>query len=258
MAKPLERADLDPEEFNAAEKRLGERKRRQRNSGLDDRVASERRYGTTHYSPLKDRPSLFLTFSRLADGGGVSPGQWFEWVEKNGVLGKTAGSRGDKGIDVYSVFQEEARLASRTRRLFEAATIPRKPDVAGILALLPGEYEGVDEDPRRAEKGALDIVAETVQRQVRQGCFYCNLPRDNFRQSRRSPLVHQWGFNSLLGAMWLQFEWLTAWDKWMRRCANCGRMLSPERTDRARYCGKPEGVGKACKQAAKREREREA
>ncbi len=258
VAKPLERADLDPEEINAVEKRLGERKRRQRELGLDDRVASGRFYGTTRYSPLRDRPGLFLRFSRLADSGGVSPGQWFEWVAENGVLGKTAGSRGDRGIDAYSVFQEEARLASRTRRLFEAATRPRKPDVAGIQELLPAEYEGVNEDPRHVEKVALGFVAETVQREVRQGCFYRILPRDNFRQSRRSPLLRQWGFHSLLGAMWLQFEWLVSWDKWMRRCKNCWRMLSPERTVRAEYCGKLEGAGKACKQDAKRKRERES
>jgi hypothetical protein len=252
VATPLESADLDQEEWAAVQKRLANRKK----SGLEYREAMGRRYGTTLYAPLIERPALFVKFSRLGDSGEVSSEQWIEWVKENGVLGKSVGSRGDRTRDVYSVFVEEARLASRTRRLFEMATRPRKPDVEAIMNLLPQEYADVGEDPRRVEQTALEVVAEIVQREVRQGCVPRILPRENFRQSRRSALLYQTSFSTLIAAMWQQFMWLSTGDK-TRYCEYCGGMLSPERRRDARFCGEAEGKGKACKQAAKRERDRD-
>lgn len=260
-AKPYKIADLDLEEHNAIQKRLAKRKA----AGLDYRMKMGRRYGTTHYAPLEERPGLFLEFSRLADSGEVSPEQWLAWLHKHGVLGRVP--RGQPGrpvrvagatlTDVYSVFVEEARLASRTRRLFEAATRKRKPNMAAIEELMPDwyvepaphSYEEMRNVPQQLQSAALQVVRETVMRKVGQGCFREILERSNFRQKRKSPFIERWGFNSLLAAMWLQFEWLTTHDR-TRTCDYCGTLLPETMRPDASFCSKK------CKQAKKRDRDR--
>lgn len=249
--------DLDREEYNLIQKRLGEYQRQRKKSGVDGRVASGRRYETVYYSPLEERPGLFLEFSRLVEReDGISPEQWLKWIKTNGVLGKSLTVRGDRTRDVYSVFVEEAKLASRMRRLFEAAVRKRKPDMATLAEFLPEDrYAEVRNDIKRAEKAALEVVADTIEEKVKHECFRRVVRRDDYRQSRGSPLIRRWDFHSLLGAMWLQFMWLTTDDK-TRYCEHCGGPLSPDRRSDAQYCGKLEGMSKACKQAAKRLRER--
>lgn len=104
-------------------------------------------YGEEYYSPLVDTPALFLKFSRLADKGGVSTGEWIAWIEKYGVLGalperKHVTAKRDYTQDAYSLFVEEAQRASRTRRLFEATTKSRKADLETIAKLLPSDLKG--------------------------------------------------------------------------------------------------------------------
>jgi len=261
-ASPYKLADLEPEEHNAVQVRLAKQKK----AGLDYRMKMGRRYGTTHYAPLENRPGLFLEFSLLADGGEVNPEQRIAWVRKHGVLGRVpAGQAGRParvvGVslsDVYSVFVEEARLASWTRRLFEAVTRKRKPDVVAIEPLIPDwyvaaapqAYEEIRNDPKQMQSAALHVVRDTVMIKVEQGCFRELLERDNFRQKRKGPFVERWGFNSPLGAMWLRFEWLATYSR-ARACDYCGTLLPETKQIDADFCDK------RCKQANKRDRERE-
>lgn len=62
-------------------------RKRQQEKGRSGRVGVMPFYGEEYYSPLVDTPALFLKFSRLADKGGVSTGEWIAWNEKYGVLG---------------------------------------------------------------------------------------------------------------------------------------------------------------------------
>ncbi len=211
-------------------------------------------YEDQSYAPLENCPGLFLKFSHLADTGGVSQKRWLEWIDTYGVLGlmprgASTGKmpiKGDKLRDLYSVFVEEAQLASWCRRLFEAATTKRKPDINTLRELLPDDY-GTDGNE---EADALQIVMEVIDKKVREGCFRQRLVRGNYRQSRSSPLLSRWNFNSLIGAMWLQFQWLTQTDDWMRRCEYCGGMLAPNSRSDKKWCDREEG--KACRQAIHR------
>lgn len=176
-------------------------------------------------------------------------------MRNNGVLGKSTTIRGDRTRDVYSIFVAEAQRASLIRRLFEAATKRPKPDTTTIMALLPDEHQEHAEYRGRAKQVALQYVADTVEKRVAEDCFHRVLPRDKDRQGNYSALLRQWGFHSLLGAMWLQFMWL-ATDEGTRYCEYCGRILDPDRRSDARTCGEPEGRGKACAQGARRMRNR--
>jgi hypothetical protein len=256
VAKPHEPTDLRPWQWSHLQKVVAKRKKKLKESRRGGRVGILPIHQPEYYSPLLETPGLFLEFSKLADRGEVSREQWLGWVKTYGVLGalpegKPVIAMRDTTTDVYSVFLEEARLASRTRRLFEAAVRKRKPDLETIVELLPEGYGNqVRDNPQRAESETLWFVEETVQRKVVEGCFPRLLKRDNYRQSRRSPLLQEWGFNSLLGAMWLQFMWWATADD-MRYCEYCGSPLLNKRAN-ARYCNR------TCKQGGKRERDRVA
>lgn len=211
----------------------------------DSTVHLRRRNVFEHYMPLADKEyaDLFDRFARLADRGEIGRQVWLDWLHKYGTLGfRGLGNDGKPGgkntyTDVFSVFVREARLANQMLRLFGAATAPNGPDVETISRLLPGEYrEYASDGPVELTQAALFAIQDTVELKVYVDCRPRLLPRDGdeWRKERVGPFQREWGFDSLLGAMWLQFMWLLTTDN-LRYCEapECNNPISPyARSDR--------------------------
>ncbi len=190
------------------------------------------------YMPLKDSPDLFARFARLADGGEIGREAWLEWLHEYGVLGVLPGRMGryqrNEVTDSFSRFVQEALLANRILKAFEAVTADQDgPDVRTIRELLP---EVVGDEADQVEQAALWTIRDTVEQKVNAECHQHLKPRDTgvWRKKGVSPFARVWGFDSLLGAMWLQFAWLVTMDG-LRYCAapGCNHHISPyARTDK--------------------------
>lgn len=191
------------------------------------------------YMPLADKEyaDLFDRFARLADRGEIGQQEWLDWLHEYGVLGfRGLGADGKTGgkntvSDIYSVFVREARQANQMRRLFGAATLPDGPDVGTIARLLPGEYrEYVSGGRGELAQAALFAIQDTVELKVHADCRPRLLARDGdeWRTQRVGPFLREWSFDSLLGAMWLQFMWLVTTDN-LRYCEapGCNNPISP-------------------------------
>lgn len=194
------------------------------------------------YSPISEKPALFLEFSQLADSGNVSVYEWFKWVETYGALGP------DDCVDIYSRFAKEALLASRVRRLFEATIREPKPDIEVLDDLTPilngSSYEASrkcdisHEKLEDAEDAALQIVGYTVERKLREECYPELFVKSHHRSrgnKRRSTLRQGWQFRSLLGAMWLQFMWRVDTHV-IEHCVMCGKRIPRHKYRNAITC----------------------
>ena len=164
------------------------------------------------------------------------------WLHEYGVLGVMASRMGryqrNETTDSFSRFVHEALLANRALKLFEAVTADQDgPDVETISKLLP---EDVDNDPDQAEQAALYAIQAMVEQKVHAECYEQLKPRDEggWRKKTMSPFAREWGFSSLLGAMWLQFSWLVTMDG-LRYCAapGCNRHISPHARSDMKTCG---------------------
>jgi hypothetical protein len=183
-----------------------------------------------HYAPLEDHPDLFARFARLGDQEHIPTSTWLEWVRKYGVLGIRDLPGGRNEIEeVHSDFVREVRLAHRTLRLFEAATGPEAPDTESIQRLLSGAHSRpVGSDPEALEFVARHQVSDVIKTRVSAECYRAFLVRgSSWRKKQVSPLVEKWVFRSLLGALWLQFNWLTNFDR-LRYCKapDCHKHIS--------------------------------
>jgi hypothetical protein len=184
-----------------------------------------------YYAPLEDHPDLFARFARLGDQEHIPPPTWLEWLREYGVLGirDLPGGRNDIE-EAHSDFVREVRLANRTLRLFEAATDPEGPDVESIVRLRSGANDRhAGSDPEGLESAARHEVSNTIERKVHAECYRAFLVRGSgWRKKRVSPLVEKWVFRSLLGALWIEFGWLTNYDR-LRYCRapDCHEHISP-------------------------------
>jgi hypothetical protein len=184
------------------------------------------------YWPLRDHPDLFARFARLGDEGEIGREEWLRWLHEYGVLGvmpiRTGRYQRNETTDSFSRFVHEALLANRALKLFEAITADQSgSDVETISQLLP---EDVGDDPDQAERAALWAIQDVVKQKVHSECYEHLKPRDDgaWRKRNMSPFAREWGFSSLLGAMWLQFSWLVSMDG-LRYCQapNCNNFISP-------------------------------
>lgn len=200
-----------------------------------------RRNAASYYMPLRDCPTLFKEFARLADRGEIGRETWRRWLDAYGVLGvqhdRTRPYQRDVITDSYFEFVREALLANKTLRLFEAVTSPDGLDVETIRELLSEEFgRPVGDEPDQIERAALRAIEDTIEQKVHADCYERLVLRDTgvWREKRLSPFARRWEFTSLLGAMWLQYKWLVLMDD-LRYCKapGCGRHISPhDRTDR--------------------------
>jgi hypothetical protein len=186
---------------------------------------------------MEDHPDLFARFAKLGDREDIPASSWLEWVREYGVLGIRDLPGGRNEIEeTHSDFVREVRLANRTLRLFEAATAPEGPDVESIERLRFGAndrhaYSG----PEALELATRLEVSDIMRKKVNAECYRAFLVRgSSWRKRKVSPLVEKWVFQSLLGALWLQFNWLTKFDS-LRYCRapDCHHHISPfDRSDK--------------------------
>jgi hypothetical protein len=211
-----------------------------RSDGRERRI--RRRNIGEYYMPLKDHPDLFARFARLGDDGEIGREAWLAWLHEYGVLGvlpdRTGPYQRNGTTDSFSRFVQEALLANRTLKLFEAVTADQNaPDFETIRDLLP-EVRG--DEPDQVEIAALQTIRDTVEQKIHAECHDLLKLRDTgvWRKKNMSPFAREWGCNSLLGAMWLQFSWLVSMDG-LRYCEmpGCNRHISPYARSDKTTCG---------------------
>jgi hypothetical protein len=258
--------------------------------------------GREWYRPLSSSWSgLFLEFANLAPDEGLDKHPLdsdknekaaLEWAHGYGVLGLTYGhlsrmlypgpsttavfldlgwpgglaateqlneARGGNPNESVARFAFEAWEAHVALRLYEAATRDTDdgPDLDTIIGFMP-EWSGyVARTPESLKNWALSIVKDSVQNKIAGRCY----PRlyqgpDGYAQG--------WGFNSLLGAMWLQMMWVITGPAKPRRCLKCRDIIaveppeqstSPSKNARGKYktrvdkkfCDSKNGVKGKCK-----------
>jgi hypothetical protein len=258
--------------------------------------------GREWYRPLSSTwASLFLEFAKLADNEGLdkypldsgkNERAALAWAHDYGVLGLTYGhvskmrypgpdttadflglgsarglaateqlneARGGYRNESVARFAFEAWEAHIALRLFEAAASDREggPDLETITAFVP-EWSGYV--PRTAEglrNWALFTVMDSAQNKIAGRCY----PRlyqgaDDYTQG--------WGFNSLLGAMWLQMMWVLTRTGEIRRCLWCDDVIALEPAEQStdskknsrgkyktrvdkKFCDSKDGVKGKCK-----------
>lgn len=245
---------------------------------------------------------LFLRFARLANDGGLDKDPLdsaknkdaaLEWAHRYGVLGLSYGhmsrlrypgpdttaaflglgsarglaateqlneARGGYPNESVARFAFEAWEAHIALRLFEAADTKREdgPDLPALVDLVPEWSTGyVPNTPEGLQEWALFTVRDSVQNKIAGRCY----PR---LYHGPGGYAQGWGFNSLLGAMWLQMMWILTDPSRTRRCLWCNDIIAlrpPEpatdsrknsrgkyktRTDK-RFCDSKDGVKGKCK-----------
>lgn len=172
------------------------------------------------YDPLVSR-GLFLEFAALAEAGRVTQEAWLGWTKRYGVLG--TGWR-EEPLDLHrggyreklSIFKEEAEIANRVLRVYEAATAEDGPDVPVIRGLL-GPEERTTGTLEEVKEWALGEVTRVAQKRLIGECY----PKLH-RHSDLSFVCSCSGFGSLVGAMYLQMMWIMTAPEKVRRCAGPG------------------------------------
>lgn len=214
----------------------------------DGSIGRARRLNASeYYMPLREHPDLFERFARLPERGAIDQETWLEWLHEYGVLGIRSLLSGGNPVgqqntttDTFSRFVQESARANRILRLFEAVIDRDGPDVEAIQKLLPEEYSGGGGvEPRVLEGVALRAIQDTVEQKIHSDCYIRFIARDvgRWRSKNLSPFTREWGFSSLLGAMWLQFMWLATVDG-LKQCKNpkCKRIISTYRRADAETC----------------------
>jgi len=202
-------------------------------------VSREERW--RRYAPLKDHPDLFLKFARLRDRE-RSPKTALAWVREHGLLGCDAVVVLSRTAIEYvrlpetetvGAFFEEVDRAAAVLAMYEAVM---NGDVEAALRAASEEFpsvcEGHREEHRSSGMGAecggelgfaLSVATHEVEGMVRKFC------RPSFSimpgVSRPSKAKAGWGFETLLGAMYLQAYWLMAAGEDVAFCGYCGRPI---------------------------------
>ncbi len=166
----------------------------------------------TSYTPLS-RPELFLEFAELADKK-VTLGDMLDWTARYGVLGLDGAEGGPR--ESIRNFASEARKINYLLRVYEMATAPNGPRPIDVTKLiyLAGIRPSVRTEPLPAdaleEDKAVALVADIVRQVVVEEC-YPELYR------KEHGYAGGWGFESLVGAMYLQMMQLLTSEE-VRRC----------------------------------------
>src|SRR5215207_8368695 len=141
-------------------------------------------------------------------------------------------ARGGYPDESVARFVAEALEARMVRQLYEAATARPKPDHEGIKALMSSRPEGLGAElnwsstrefhgntPVRAQRWALTVVEETVQRKLQKHTHLTLAgSRGTYQEGR--------AFHSLLGAMWMQMLYLMCGSARVCELPGCNRILS--------------------------------
>jgi len=200
----------------------------------------------TRYKPLEVH-DLFLQFARLSKQPN-SPERALAWSRRRGVLGLTgayhhAWQGGER--DTLDAFDREVVRAAGILALYEAVL---NQDHGESQRLILEEYPSISVElwgssvtnwkVEETEKTvayefegnflayALEASSWLVERTVRQECHPTLRPEGS---AVPSGLAGSWGFESLLGAMYLQMYWLMGSGGEVTRCNYCSRIISLNR-----------------------------
>lgn len=127
-------------------------------------------------------------------------------------------------------FSYEAWIANVALRLYEAATAPSGTDVKAIQAireLMPSlEQKPLPATESALENWALEWVANAAQSRIGGDVF-------PLVYEKREGFAQGWGFDSLLGAMWLQLMWLLTAGSNVRKCEGpgCAKVITFDRPE---------------------------
>jgi hypothetical protein len=190
------------------------------------------------YSPLEDKPDLFLKFARLYDKPDFEAAA-LDWCDRYGLPG---GAGRKKKLRPPHIFLSEDKLP---RRMPISAFREQAAEARRVLLI----YEAV---LNRDEKAALNLIhPEDLAHLRSRGFTKVELGREALALALRSAsgivndVVHDycapqlistgvndlgvrssWAFGNLLGAMYLQMYWLMASGENVARCEYCGQIIS--------------------------------
>jgi hypothetical protein len=204
------------------------------------------------YAPLRDVPDLFLRFAGLRRKGRLSTDEALavmrEWVTTYGVLGIEGVDRLETPVrsayrqgrrESITAFVEAVKEAARCLQLYEAATAPGGPD-AEVL----DRYRAPGDSLKQKREWAMTVVGDIVGAHVSADCHPVLYRRVKEGKDGRAIARHEretlafewgWGFDSLLGAMYLQMMLYMDEGGEGRRCKrpDCPRLVTLEPPQRA-------------------------
>jgi hypothetical protein len=212
---------------------------------------AEKRSVKWYIAPITQHKDLFLKFARYIPSRPVEMEEALKlvraWVSEYGVLGLA-------GVDDDSLhpgrresvrgFWKAASDAEMILDLYEAA-IPKKPDHRLSEVLMrwePGQgWNRFSVDVQR--EYALKYVGDKVCRVLKSEC-YPLIYREVNKAKKTQGFTYDFGFRSLLGAMYLQMMLLLTDANNVRQCQRpgCYRTISPGSRKDKIYCSE------ACKQ----------
>lgn len=196
---------------------------------LANHLVSRRR----SFTPLSI-PGLFLEFAEMG-GDDISEDDVFDWIIRHGVLGlSTKHLSGDSGYllqrggaEIVSRFAHEARQANWVKRVYENATLLESTDQEevnkaseNLRALFEWSVHHSNSVAEIKEK-ALGAVRRQIQDYLND---HCSL---EWRTSGNG-LTEFLEFETLLGAMYLQFSWVLREASDVRPCKFCGKPIDTE------------------------------
>jgi hypothetical protein len=217
-------------------------------SNLQD---AEKRSVKRYIAPITQHKDLFLKFARHIPNGRVSTEEALDvvraWVTEYGVLGLDSVddqlNRGRR--ESVRGFWRAASEAEMILDLYEAAR-PKKPDQRLRQVLMRWEPEhnwsGVSVNEQR--EYALERVGNKVGQIVENQCYPQLWRTVNKARNQTRGFTYDFGFRSLLGAMYLQMMWLLTDEDNVRQCQRrgCYNTLPPGSNKNRMYCSD------ACKQ----------
>lgn len=194
------------------------------------------------HRPTDRAQDLFLKFARYIPNGPVPTQEALRlvraWISEYGVLGLAGADDGLNAGRRESVrgFWKAASQAAMILNLYEAA-IPKKPDqMLGevLVRWEPGvDWSGISVSDQR--EYALGRVGDVVGRIVKEECYPLLWRQVNKTRSKTQGFTYDFGFHSLLGAMYLQMMLLLTDANNVRQCQRpgCQRIIPPhDRSDK--------------------------
>jgi hypothetical protein len=174
-----------------------------------------------------------------------------EFVDRYGLLGLGGGMWLGGRSETVGDYMVEGRRASRLLRLYEA--VLRGEEEEALAALKAGENRALDGERLDAagtwyeatplERALVEVKFE-IEARVHQHCRpVLVLPECSHDPAR---VRSGWGFDSLLGPMYLQLLWHVAAQREIRRCRYCHRPI-PNASASRLYCPKRDGVENKCR-----------
>lgn len=201
------------------------------------------------YAPLRDYPDLFLRFANISHEGPLTEEELLKvvlhWDRNYGVLGMEGIDyleirRDDRIVrrddrmgrrESLSAFWEEVLNAARVLELYEAATASDLSEKNLTETLRAWDFPVKGQSLEQQREFALFFVADRVGAYVSRECRLV-LYRTVTDDGKIRGFAQGFGFDSLLGAMYLQMMWLMVEgsEENVRRCERpgCPRIISFE------------------------------